>query len=36
MIIPIIGGLVYYIYDQNRYWIVSIPNVRKNQEEAES
>ena len=29
IIVPVIAGLVYYIYDQNRYWVMSIPSAGK-------
>ena len=35
MTIPIIGGLVYYIYDQNRFWVMSIPKAGKTRDEAD-
>ncbi len=28
LILPIIAGLAYHIFDQNRYWILSIPHAR--------
>jgi len=29
IILPIIAGFAYYIYDQNRFWVMSIPSSRK-------
>lgn len=34
IILPIIVGLAYYIYDQNRYWVISIPSTSKTANEA--